>query len=98
MNMKVVHTNVLEITLRLALQTSCQRLEGHSVVVMDDSTTIVAYINKQQGMVSPLCANWQSRFSLGHCCMRCNWKPGTSLVKRTLWQIPTLSSDKRSYP
>ncbi|XP_068232201.1 uncharacterized protein [Palaemon carinicauda] len=36
----------------LAPQQFHQFLEGHSVVVMSDNTTVVAYINKQRGIFS----------------------------------------------
>ena len=52
-NDKHLHINVLELKAAfLALQEFQDRLMGHSVVLMCDNTTVVAYVNKQGGLVS----------------------------------------------
>ena len=50
---KHLHINLLELKAAfLALQEFQDRLVGHSVVLMSDNTTVVAYVNKQGGTVS----------------------------------------------
>ncbi|XP_068225363.1 uncharacterized protein [Palaemon carinicauda] len=50
---KWLHINLLEMkAVYRALQQFQQTLAGHSVVVMSDNTTVVAYINKQGGTFS----------------------------------------------
>ncbi|XP_066957853.1 uncharacterized protein [Macrobrachium rosenbergii] len=48
-----IHINILEMKAAfLGLQCFQDRLVGHSVVLMSDNMTVVAYINKQGGLVS----------------------------------------------
>ncbi|XP_066941107.1 uncharacterized protein [Macrobrachium rosenbergii] len=51
---KHLHINILELKAAfLALQEFWDRVMGHSVVLMNDNTMIVAYVNKQGGSSIP---------------------------------------------
>ena len=60
---KLLHISLLEMkALFLALQSFQELVAGHRVTVMCDNLIVVAYINKQGGMVSHSLACWPASF------------------------------------
>ena len=50
-----LHINVLEMeAVQLALNAFLPRILGELVIVMSDSATVVAYVKKQEGIISRL--------------------------------------------
>ena len=82
---KLLHINLLEMkALFLALQAFQEDVAGHHVTAMCDNSTVVAYVNKQGGMVSrPLCLltsrllRWTESFDVH---LEARYLPGESNV------------------